>query len=129
MMGDILKLAAIAVTAALCATVVRKTVPEISVVMVLAAGVLLLTAALDAMGSVTAVMNDLADTAGLSPAILSPVLKTAGIAVLTHIAAEVCRDAKEGGLAAFLEVAGSALALLVALPLLQTVLSMITELL
>ncbi len=124
-----MRLAAVAVIAALCATVVRKAVPEISIALVLAAGVFLLLAAMDALDSVVAVMNDLADTAGLSPALLSPVLKTAGIAILTHVSGAVCRDAKEGGLAAFLEVAGSALALLVALPLLQTVLSMITELL
>ena len=128
-MGEIIKLAAAAVAAALCAAVVRKAAPEVSLVLVLAAGVLILTPALDAMGSVVDVMNGLADTAGLSPALIAPVLKTAGIAVLTHVSAAVCRDAKEGGLAAFLEVAGSALALLVALPLLQTVLSMITELL
>ena len=128
-MEDILKLAAVAVITALCATVVRKTAPEVSMVLVLAAGVLILVTALSTMEDVVAVMNDLSETAGLSPALLSPVLKTAGIAILTHISSAVCRDAKESGLAAFLEVAGSALALLVALPLLQTVLTMIMGLL
>ena len=128
-MEDILKLAAVAVITALCATVVRKTAPEVSMVLVLAAGVLILVTALSTMEDVVAVMNDLSETAGLSPALLSPVLKTAGIAILTHISSAVCRDAKESGLAAFLEVAGSALALLIALPLLQTVLTMITGLL
>ena len=128
-MEDILKLAAVAVITALCATVVRKTAPEVSIVLVLAAGVLILVTALTTMEDVVAVMNDLSETAGLSPALLSPVLKTAGIAILTHISSAVCRDAKESGLAAFLEVAGSALALLVALPLLQTVLTMIMGLL
>ncbi len=128
-MGEILKLAAVAVIAALCATVVRKTAPEISIALVLAAGVFLLLAAVDALESVVDVMNELADTAGLSPALLTPVLKTAGIAILTHVSGAICRDAKESGLAAFLEVAGSALALLVSLPLLKTVLNMITELL
>ena len=128
-MEDILKLAAVAVITALCATVVRKTAPEVSMVLVLAAGVLILVTALTTMEDVVAVMNDLSETAGLSPALLSPVLKTAGIAMLTHISSAVCRDAKESGLAAFLEVAGSALALLIALPLLQTVLTMITGLL
>ena len=97
-------------------------------VLVLAAGVLILVTALSTMEDVVAVMNDLSETAGLSPALLSPVLKTAGIAILTHISSAVCRDAKESGLAAFLEVAGSALALLVALPLLQTVLELLMEL-
>ena len=74
-------------------------------------------------------MDTLADTAGLSPAVLAPVVKTVGIAVLTRVSAELCRDAKEGGIAAFVETAGAAAALLVSLPLLKTVLSMVTGLL
>ena len=128
-MDNILKLAAVAVTAALCATVVRKTAPEVSMVLALAAGALILASSLDALNAVVETMNELSDTAGLSPALLSPVLKTAGIAVMIRVAGEVCRDAKEGGLAAFLEIAGSAAALLTAIPLLKTVLSMITGLL
>ena len=124
-----MKLAAVAVTAALCATVVRKTAPEVSMVLALAAGALILASSLDALNAVVETMNELSDTAGLSPALLSPVLKTAGIAVMIRVAGEVCRDAKEGGLAAFLEIAGSAAALLTAIPLLKTVLSMITGLL
>ena len=128
-MDSILKLAAVAVTAALCTTVIRKTAPEVSMVLALAAGALILASSLQAMNAVVDVMEELSDKAGISTALLAPVLKTTGIAVMTKIAGEVCRDAKEGGLAAFLDIAGSAAALLTALPLLKTVLSMITELL
>ena len=48
---------------------------------------------------------------------------------LTHISAEVCRDAKESGIAAFVETAGAAVALCVALPLLRAVLDTVTGLL
>ena len=41
----------------------------------------------------------------------------------------LCRDAGEGSIAAFLEVAGSAAAVLVALPLLKMVLQLILQLL
>ena len=71
-------------------------------------------------------MDTLADTAGLSPAVLAPVIKTAGIAIVTRIAAEVCRDAKESGVASFVETAGAMLALAVSLPLLEAVLRTIT---
>ena len=50
--------------------------------------------ALGAVESVRALMDELGEAAGLSPAVLAPVLKTVGIAILTHISAEVCRDAK-----------------------------------
>ena len=128
-MPDMLKIAAIAVAAALCAVVVRKSAAELGMVLALAAGVIILSYSLGALEGVRELMDQLADTAGLSPAVLSPVFKTVGIAILTKISAELCRDAKEGGIAAFVETAGAIAALFVALPLMKTVLSMVTGLL
>ena len=128
-MEDMLRVAALAVAAALCAVVVRKNVREIGIVVALAAGAVILTVSLDAIGSVRALMDRLGELAGLSPAVLAPVLKTVGIAIVTKVAAEVCRDAGEGGIASFVEIAGAALALLTALPLLEAVLNTITGLL
>lgn len=116
-----LKLAALGVTAALCALVIRKQVPELAVVLALAAGVLLLGQAMEALGAVRGLMDALARTAGLAPEVWKPVLKTAGIGIVARLASAVCKDAGEGGVAAFLETAGAALALFAALPLVETV--------
>lgn len=123
------KIAAIAVTAALCAVVLKKNVAELAMVLALCAGAIILTCSIEALGGVRELMDTLADTAGLSPAVLAPVIKTVGIGILTKLSAELCRDVKEGGIAAFVETAGAAAALLVSLPLLKTVLSMVTGLL
>lgn len=128
-MIDILKIAAVAIIAALCAVVVKKNVQELGLVLALMAGVLILSYALSALQSVRDLLETLADTAGLAPAVLAPVVKTVGIAIVTHVSAEVCRDAKEGGIASFLETAGAAAALFVALPLVRAVLDMVTGLL
>ena len=128
-MPDMLRLAAIAVTAALCAAVVRKGAAELGLVLAMVAGAILLSASLDALSAVRDLMDLLSDTAGLSPAVVAPVVKTTGIAILTRLAAELCRDAKESGIAAFVVTAGAACALCAALPLLETVLTMVTGLL
>ena len=128
-MPDMVKIAAIAVAAALCAVVVKKNVAELGMVLALCAGAIILSCSLGALEGVKELMDTLADTAGLSPAVLAPVVKSVGIAVLTRVSAELCRDAKEGGIAAFVETAGAAAALFVSLPLLKTVLSMVTGLL
>lgn len=128
-MESIIKIAAVAAAAALCAVVVKKQAPELGLVLGLVAGALILTLSLDAWQGVRNLMDTLADTAGLSPAVLAPVIKTVGIAIITRLTAEVCRDAKEGGIAAFLETAGAAAALFVCLPLIETVLAMVTGLL
>ena len=126
---DIFKLSALAVVAALCALTLRGKVPELAVVLALAAGVLLLGQAVDAMAAVRGLTESLAHTAGLSPNVWQPVWKTVGIGVMTRLSSAVCKDAGEGGVAAFLETAGTALALLTALPLIETVFDTLSALL
>lgn len=128
-MESIVKIAAVAVVAALCAVTVKKNVPEIGLIIGLTAGVLILVSSVTALKSAKELMETLAKTAGLSPVALAPVIKTAGIAIITKLAAEICRDAKEGGIAALVETAGAVGALFVSLPLIEMVLNVITELL
>lgn len=111
---DIFKLAALAVSAALCALVLRRRVPELALVLTLAAGAALLGEAVSSLAAVRGLADSLARTAGLSPGVWKPVWKTVGIGLVTRLASAVCKDAGEGGVAAFLETAGSALALLAA---------------
>lgn len=128
-MESIMQIAAIAVATALCAIVVKKQAPEIGMVLGLLAGTLILLLSYPAIKNIKELMTTLSDTADLAPAVLAPVIKTVGIAIVTKLAAEICRDAKEGGIASFLETAGSALALVTCVPLIEAVLSMIGELL
>lgn len=128
-MEDILKIAAAAVAAAVCAVVVKQRAQEVGLVLSLAAGALVPDHGPGGGGERARPDGRAGRAAGLSPAVLAPVLKTVGIAILTHISAEVCRDAKESGIAAFVETAGAAVALCVALPLLRAVLDTVTGLL
>ena len=128
-MESVTGLAAAAVAAALCAAVVRQRSGEVGAVVALAAGVLLLGAVLAGLEDVTALMGELGGLAGLSPAVLAPVVKTVGVAILTRLSAELCRDAGEGGIAAAVETAGAVTALLAALPLLRAVVATVAGLL
>lgn len=116
---NVFQLSALAVTGALCALILRKQVPELALILALATGMILLGEAMDALVEVKGLTDSLARTAGLSPRVWKPVWKTVGIGVVSRLAAAVCRDAGEGGVAAFLETAGAALALLAALPLVE----------
>lgn len=126
-MENVLKIASIAIAAALGAAVIKKQVPEIGLILSVLAGAIILSLSLDAIQKAKSVMEMLADTAALSPAILTPVVKTIGIAIATKVTSEICKDAKESGIAAFVEIAGASGALLVCLPLLEAVLALITE--
>lgn len=123
------KIAAAAVTAALFGTVVRRGAPELALLLTMTAGVWILTAVLDGLGAAAAMAERLAQLAQMDAAVAGPVLKTVVVALVTRITAEICRGAGEGGLAAFVETAGTILALTAALPLMAAVLTMLEELL
>ena len=120
-----MQIAALAVTAVLCAAVIRRGAPEAALVLVLAAGCWMLMLAAGALGSVVEAIGRLAGRAGLDSTLVEPVLQTAANSIQT----KVSRAAGEGGAAAFVEVAGTILALAVALPLAEGVLTMMAELL
>ena len=74
-------------------------------------------------------VHEAASFVGLDEALLEPVVKTVALSILTRLTAEVCRASGEGGLAAFVETAGTILALGAALPLARAVTSLLAEML
>lgn len=128
-MEAMVRLAAVGVTAVVLSAVLRKNTPELALLLALAAGLWMLALAADGLGAAVELMKELADQAGLSEVLLEPVVKTVALSILTKLTVEVCRSAGEGGVAAFVETAGTALALLAALPLVRAVAQLMGELL
>lgn len=126
---DIIQLGALAIVAALCAVMVRQKLATIGLVLALATCAILFLGSLSAFEEMRKMIDELGEMAGLSQTILSPVVKTVGIAIVTKLSSEVCRDAKENGIASFVELAGAAAAIVLAIPLLRMVLEMIGGLL
>lgn len=129
MMDTMVKLAAAGVTAVVLSGVLKKFAPELAVLLTLAAGVWMLAVVADGLGAVVELMKELAGQAGASEELLEPVVKTVALSILTRLTAEICRSAGESGVAAFVETAGTVLALMAALPLVRAVALLMGELL
>lgn len=128
-MSEAVRIAAAAVTAALCAVVVRRQSPEIALVLGVGGCALVILYCSGALNSVMELADKLVQAGGLSPQVVEPVMKTAGIAIVSRLAADFCKDAQEGGLASAVELAGTALSLAAALPLVSMVLDLLVQLL
>lgn len=128
-MSDVIKVAVTGIMVAVCAMVVRKQVPELAILLAICAGVMILLLCSGALSSVTNFMDELVELGGLTPEVIAPVIKVTGIAIITRLSADFCRDAKEGGIAAAVEAAGAMLALLTVIPLMSAVLTLLGELL
>lgn len=74
-------------------------------------------------------LRQLAALAEVDTALLTPVLKTAGIAAVTGLTAQISRDSGSGSIAMAVELCGTVCALYAALPLLEAVLGLLSELL
>ena len=128
-MEGLFGLAAGAVTAAVCAVSVRRGAPELALLVGLAGAVWLLFQAMGSLSEVLALMEALTAAAGLSQSVVAPLVRTVAISLVTRLACEICKGAGEGAIATCLETAGTAAALVVALPLIREVLEMMTEML
>ncbi|MCL2829053.1 MAG: stage III sporulation AC/AD family protein [Oscillospiraceae bacterium] len=109
--------------------VIRRESPEMSLILALTVAVLVVVLAVDVLETVLAFAETLRAAAGLSPAVVRPVLGTVGIGILTRLATDICKDAGQSAIASAVELMGTVAAIYIALPLMQTVFEMIGGLL
>jgi len=129
MMDVLIKTVVLGLVGAVLCLVVKKANPEIALLLALGVALVLTAYGLGIVESVTEFIRLIGSASGLSAAILSPVLKTVGIGILTRLASDICKDAGQAAIASSVELAGTASALYVALPLFRTVFEMIEGLL
>ena len=118
-------LAGIVVLTLVLSLTLKKDAPVIA--FLLAAGVVLLLRLGEAAQSTMQRFSALLARGNLDAELYGPVLRVVGIAVLVRILAALCRDAGQSALAAKVELAGTVLAFGAALPLLEQVLTFLTE--
>ncbi len=129
MIEMMIKVAAVAVTAAVLSAVLRKNTPELALLLVLSAGIWMLGLTVNAMGAALELLRELTGMSGVEEELLLPVAKTVALSLVTRMTAEICRGAGESGIAAFVETTGTVLALGVSLPMVRAVMILMGELL
>lgn len=114
---EIIKIVAIAIVCALLCAVLKQYKPEYAIVVQLAASVLILLLVASAMGDLINAIRELIDGSGIDTGYLTLLLKALGVAILTQLAADACRDSGETALSNKVELAGKVTILLLCLPL------------
>lgn len=125
MMDLVLRAGCAAVAGSLCALALRRYVPELSLVLGVVTGGVVLVLMLSAFAQVRQGLEQLTGYAGLDDTLVSPVYKVVVIAILSRLTSQICRDAGEGTVALCCELAGTFAALCAILPLLRRVLELI----
>lgn len=127
-MEVISRIVVLCVVGTILALTIKQNRKEMALLLTLATSVVVLIFLLGELRELFAFFQELGESSGISATLLKPLYKTVGIALIVKIGSGLCRDAGESALSAVVETAGSICAFLAALPLMQTVLDALMEL-
>ena len=121
------KFGAVALVCLIMLLVLRSWRPEWAPLLRLAAAVVFGGALMGTVGTVITTLRGWSEHM-VSDAVWSLLVKTLGLAIITEMAAGICRDSGEASLAAWVETAGKIEILLLTLPLAEEVLTVAKDL-
>lgn len=125
-MDVLLKVCVIALVGVLAVTALRRSVPEMSVAATAALILVMIFVASGVLGAVIEFIYELAGNAGIDDELLRPLIKCVGVSIVTRLGCDVCRDGGISSAASYIELVGGAVAVMIAAPLMLTVLRQIT---
>lgn len=128
-MEVVIRIAAAALLATAVCLLLKRRNPELLIPLSIAVCAFALYAAAGVLRPVLGALDKAKSLSGLGEAYFLPVLKCVAIGLITKAAADLCRDGSQTAMAGAVELGGTAAALYVSLPLLQTLLGLLEKLL
>lgn len=128
-MTEVLRLAAIGIVGAILAVTVQQQKKELALVLTVAAGALLLWEASQYLQKILEGLKQMAAEAGLASDHIKLLLKLMAISYVVEFGSEVCKDAGQQSLAAKIQLGGKLMMAALALPIFQSLMEVVTELL
>ncbi|MDR1263796.1 MAG: stage III sporulation protein AD [Oscillospiraceae bacterium] len=125
---DVMILAGFGITAALLTVAIRGQRPEMAIVLSLAAGVSLILFISGKLSGVIDILRALADMANMPEGTVWLLVRVVGISYLTEFAGQLCRDAGETSIASKVELGGRLMVLMLAIPVLVSLMQMMLAL-
>ena len=117
MTDTLLKAIAICLIGALLAAFLKKTSPDVALILAACVCVVVLVVIVKGLEEVWSFLTEVLEHGGMTQELFSPLVKILGIALITRTAGELCRDAGQGALSGIVEAMGGFAAILVSIPL------------
>ncbi len=125
---DAFRIAGLAVMTALLALTVKSYRPELGMQVSAAGGLIILIYAAAEISGLIGAMGERLSAFGIDGDVLQLVIKVTGIAYITGVAAEICRDSGENALAVRTEICGRIMLFSAVLPRLVSLFSLLAGL-
>lgn len=124
---QIIQIVGIGLVATVLIIILRRQKPEIAVQVSIVTGIVIFMLLASKLSAVIDLLEDYADKAQLRPIYFTTVLKITGIAYIAEFGAEICKDAGEGSIASKIELAGKVIIVVLAAPIITSLLDLIIE--
>lgn len=128
-MDKVFSLMLLAVITAILALFLKKDTEHIGIILTIVCGITILIFAINIYNDLFKEFNNLINSLELSSFLDFGIIKAVGIAILTRISSELCRDAGSLSLAAKVEFLGVGAGVIVLMPLINKVLNLINGML
>ncbi len=125
----IFKVVGLALTVLMILIVLREKAPELALLLVVAAALVFFFSVITYLEEVLGLLEELAVKGDVNLYYVRVVLKVIGIAYISELGAQICRDAGEGALASKVEMVAKVVILAVAIPVIKSLLEVILEML
>ena len=124
---QMIQIVGVGLVATVLIIILRRQKPEIAVQVSIMTGVVIFMLLASKLSAVIDLLEDYADKAQIKPIYFTTVLKITGIAYIAEFGAEICRDAGEGSIASKIELAGKVIIVVLAAPIITSLLDLIIE--
>lgn len=125
----VIKVVSIALIVTVIIIVVKQQRPELALQLSILVGVYIFFLVLPQITQVITVFEDISKKANINMVFLGTLLKIIGIAYIADFGSQICRDAGEGAIATKIEFAAKILVLVMAIPIMVSILETILKLL
>ena len=126
---EIFQLVGIAFITAVTALLLKETKPELSFAVTVTGSIILLLFAFELFRGSISIFNRIAETTGIKSSMVKIILKMVGIGYLVEFSAGILNDFGQNSVADKLVFCGKAVVLILAIPILESVLSLVSKLL
>lgn len=128
-MIEILKIIGVALVTVFASMLVKQTKPEIAMLITIAGSILIIVMAVNTLGGVISSFYKIFQVTGVDSMLLTPLLKIVAIGYIAEFSANICQDAGAGSVADKVLFSAKLIILVIALPIVTSVVDMVVALL
>lgn len=127
-MDDVFKIVAFAIVSVVLILLIKQQKPEIALLLTIFSTIALLLFALNKMSGVFELLEILVSKSGINKDFLKIILKVTVIAYIVEFGKNICVDAGQSSIATKLEMAGKVMIVVLSLPIISSLVNILTGL-